>query len=255
MVDEETTDLRVFPDLDRLSAAAARAVAATLTTAARKRGRSSIALSGGRTPRALYERLAQFHRDDIPWSRVHVFWGDERYVSLDDEHSNYRMARETLLDHVAVQADHVHGMPTECSDPRDAAAAYERVLKTHFVTGRRFDLILLGVGDDGHTASLFPGSPALDETERWVVAVSAPVAPPARLTLTLPTLIRARTIYVIVSGSAKAAPLQQALSGPPDPQRCPASAVRRTKGRLTWWADAAAAALVGSGCSRDGDRP
>jgi 6-phosphogluconolactonase len=234
--------LRVFPDVDRLSAALAAAMAERIAAAVRARGSCSLVLSGGRTPGALYDRLARHHRQDVPWASVHIFWGDERYVPPEDEHSNYRMARETLLDRVPVPAAHVHRMPTDPADPRDAAAAYERLLQTHFLTPwPRFDLVLLGLGDDGHTASLFPGSPALDEIRRWVVAVTGPTEPRVRLTLTLPAIVQAAAIDVTVSGRSKAAALRQALAGDADPRRCPASAVRRTEGALVWWADAAAA--------------
>lgn len=239
------TELRIFPDVDRLSEALACAIAEKLAMAVRTRGSCSFALSGGRTPRVLYDRLARDHRQDIPWARVHIFWGDERYVPPEDERSNYQMAREALLCDIPVPAANVHRMPTEPADPRDAAAAYERVLRTHFATPwPRFDLVLLGLGDDGHTASLFPGSSALDEAERWVVAVKGPSEPRVRLTLTLPAITHAAAIDVIVSGSSKAEPLRRALADDPDPQRCPASAVRRTEGALVWWADAAAAAYV-----------
>lgn len=239
------TELRVFPDVDRLSEALASAIAERLVMVVRMRGFCSIALSGGRTPRVLYDQLARNHRNDIPWARVHIFWGDERYVPPEDERSNYRMARQALLGHVPVPAANVHRMPTEPADPRDAAAVYEQVLRAHFgAPWPRFDLVLLGLGDDGHTASIFPGSSALDEAERWVVAVKGPSEPHVRLTLTLPAITHAAAIDVIASGSSKAEPLWQALAGDPDPRRCPASAVRRTDGALVWWADAAAAARV-----------
>lgn len=239
------TELRVFPDVDRLSEALACATAEKLAMAVRTRGSCSIALSGGRTPCALYDRLARDHRKDLPWAHVHIFWGDERYVPPEDERSNYRMARQALLGHVPVPAANVHRMPTEPADPRDAAAAYEQVLRAHFgAPWPRFDLVLLGLGDDGHTASIFPGSSALDEAERWVLAVKGPSEPRVRLTLTLPAITHAAAIDVIVSGSSKAEPLRQALADDPDPRHCPASALRRTDGALVWWADAAAAAYV-----------
>lgn len=247
------SELRVFPDVERLSEALVSAIVARLAMAVRTRGSGSIALSGGRTPRVLYDRLARDHRQDLPWPQVHIFWGDERYVPPEDQRSNYRMASEALLGHVPVPAANVHRMPTEPADPRDAAAAYELVLRAHFGTPwPRFDLVLLGLGDDGHTASLFPGSSALDEAERWVVTVNGPSEPRVRLTLTLPAITHAAAIDVIVSGSSKAEPLRRALADDPDPQRCPASAVRRTDGALVWWADAAAAAHVQSPADRQG---
>jgi 6-phosphogluconolactonase len=234
--------MQVFADADALHAALASSLAGRIGEAVRARGACSLALSGGRTPRALYERLARRHLHDVPWPRVHVFWSDERYVPPEDERSNYRMARETLLDHVPVPAAHVHRMPTGPADIRQAAAACERELRAHFGTPwPRFDLMLLGIGDDGHTASLFPGAPALDETDRWVAAATAPVEPRERLTLTLPAINHAAAIHVLVCGRGKAAALREALSGDADPRRLPASALRPVDGTIEWWADAAAA--------------
>jgi 6-phosphogluconolactonase len=247
-------ELRIFPDPDRLAAAMARAVADALSAAVGARGAASIALSGGRTPRTLYERLARAHRDAVPWARVHVYWGDERYVPPDDERSNYRMARETLLDHVPVPPAHIHRVPTESADPAATAAAYESTLRTHFgPVGPRFDLILLGLGDDGHTASLFPGSPALDERERWVVAATGSADPRVRVTLTLPAIAHAAAVHFLVTGGSKAQVLRRALVGPPDARACPASAVRPHDGTLIWWADEAAAALARPAAESKGD--
>lgn len=247
MMAAASPELRILPDMDRLSEAAARAIAERLTLAVRTRGSSSIALSGGQTPRVMYGRLARDHARDVPWAQVHIFWGDERYVPPDDERSNYRLAYDALLAHVPVPPANVHRMPTDAADPRDAAASYERALRAHFPTPwPRFDLMLVGLGEDGHTASIFPNSPALDETERWVVAVTGPSGPRVRLTLTLPAITHAAAIDVIVSGSSKAEALRQALADPADYRRSPASALRQTSGALVWWADSAAAALVQS---------
>ena len=159
-----TADLRVVANAGAVATAAAREVAHVLATAAQEHGSASIALAGGRTPRGLYRCLALDHRDDTAWDRVHVYWGDERNVPHDDERSNYRMARECLLDHVPVRPECVHPMPTVLGEPSRAAAEYERTLRSQFDTDwPQFDLVLLGIGDDGHTASLFPRSPALDE--------------------------------------------------------------------------------------------
>ena len=155
-------DIRVFPDLAALSDAAAVWVADELVESAAAQGRASLVLSGGSTPTLLYERLATQFKDRVPWQRLHVFWSDERYVPHDDRLSNYRMARETLLDRVAIPDDHVHPMPTHFGAPPDAAREYESVVTTFFA-GRPpvFDVTLLGLGADGHTASAFEGSPAL----------------------------------------------------------------------------------------------
>lgn len=195
-------------------------------------------LSGGRTPGPLYALLASERRDQIPWEFVHVFWGDERYVPTDDPASNFRMAKNALLDHVPCPAENVHPMPTRFPSPDDAAVDYERTVRAYFGNGHpHFDLVLLGMGEDGHTASLFPGSPALGEQARWVVAVTAPADPPTRLTMTFPVLIRAANIYVLVAGSTKAAALPHVLTGTPDPNTYPAAGLRSTKGTLIWWVD------------------
>jgi 6-phosphogluconolactonase len=235
-------DLRVFPDVKELSLRAAQAAVRTINNSVRTRGRCSLALSGGNTPRTLYTLLASEFRDQIPWAQTHVFWGDERYVSPDDPESNYRMAKETLLDHVPCPAGNVHPMPTYFPSADAAARDYERTLRNYFRTDwPRFDLNLLGLGDDAHTASLFPGSPALEEPTRWVVAVETPADPPLRLTLTLRALTRAANIYVLVAGSRKANALHHVLTGSPDPNTFPAAGVRLAEGRLIWWVDRAAA--------------
>ncbi|MBI4263663.1 MAG: 6-phosphogluconolactonase [Acidobacteria bacterium] len=243
-------DLRVFADAGALAAAAAREVAHVLVAATREHGSASMALSGGRTPRDLYQCLALDHRHDTPWGRVHVYWGDERNVPHDDDRSNYRMARESLLDHVPVRAEHVYPMPTVLGEPGRAAAAYERTLRSQFdAEWPRFDIVLLGIGDDGHTASLFPGSAALTEARRWVVATTAPVEPRGRLTLTLPALTHATAMFVLVAGRSKADALRRALGDRPDP-RCPASLLHAARAPVVWWADAEAAAHLGSRSSR-----
>ncbi len=244
-----TPDVRVYPSVGALSRAAARnlvdRIHAAVTGGAGASGgaRCSLALAGGSTPRALYRLLAAEHRDRIPWEGVHIFWGDERYVPSDDPRSNYGMARETLLDHVPVPAENVHPMPADFPDPDEAARAYEATMRTHLPgLWPRFDLILLGLGADGHTASLFSGSPALKERERWVVSIRAPADPSLRLTLTLPVLNHAAHVWFLVAGTDKASALQRALSEPPDARACPASAVRPGHGAVVWWVDEAAAA-------------
>ncbi len=235
-------DVRVCADVNELSLRAAEAAVRTINDSVRGTGRSSLVLSGGSTPRILYGLLASEFRDQISWAHVHVFWGDERYVSPDDPDSNYRMARETLLDHVPCPAGNIHPMATHFASPDAAARDYEETLRKHFGnTWPRFDLILLGLGEEGHTASLFPGSPAVGERTRWVVAVETPADPPWRLTLTLPALTRADNIYVLATGSKKARALQHVLTGVPDPETHPAAGVRLTEGTLIWWVDRDAA--------------
>ncbi|MGE4056340.1 MAG: 6-phosphogluconolactonase, partial [Vicinamibacterales bacterium] len=206
-------DVRVFPDADTLGLRAAEAVAETINAAVRSTGRCFLVLSGGSTPRILYGVLASQFRDQIPWERVHLFWGDERYVAQTDAHSNYRMAAAALLDHVPCPAANVHPMPTHLTAADAAAREYEATLRRYFSSeSPRFDLVLLGLGTEGHTASLFPGSSALAERTRWVVAVTVPAEPPVRLTLTLPALTGSAHTYVLVTGADKARALHDVLA-------------------------------------------
>jgi 6-phosphogluconolactonase len=235
-------DVRVCRDTRALAAAAASHIAEVLAAGVEEHGAASIALSGGRTPEELYRRLAL--RDEVPWDRVDVYWGDERGVPHDDPRSNYRMARECLLDHVPVRRERVHAMPTHLPSLERGASEYERLLRERFAgEWPRFDLVLLGIGEDGHTASLFPHAPALEEARRWVVAASAPVEPRGRLTLTLPALTHARTISVLAAGPSKADALRRALEGPPDPD-CPASLIRASRAPIVWWADSGSASSL-----------
>jgi len=239
------TDLRVFADVKSLTFRAAEAAARTINESVQTNGSFSLVLSGGNTPRTFYSLLSSQFRDQIPWTKVHVFWRDERYVPLDDLRSNYRMARETLLDAVPFPIANVHPMPTELPDPEAAAQEYEKTLRRYFSADwPRFDLVLLGLGEEGHTASLFPGSPALEERRRWVVAVKAPVEPLLRLTLTLSVLTHAANTYFLVTGTNKAQALHQVLTETPDPENYPAAGVRSAPGTVIWWVDQEAAALV-----------
>jgi 6-phosphogluconolactonase len=235
-------DVRICADARELSERAAEATVAAIADAVARHGRCSFVFSGGNTPRALYALLASTYRDQIPWSQVHAFWGDERYVPSDDSASNYRMARESLLDHVPLPFQNVHPMPTHFPSPEAAAHDYERTLRAE--VGHHtppFDLMLLGIGDDGHTASLFPRSPALHETTRWVVAVTAPAKPSTRLTLTHPAIATAARLFVLVSGTGKAGALAHVLSPQADPDAYPAAGLPKAGGNVTWWVDRDAA--------------
>lgn len=237
-------EVRVCPDASALTLAVARALVDTLRTAAVGAGRCSVALPGGNTPRALYRLLGSAYREALPWQAVHIFWGDERYVPADDPRSNYRMAKEEWLDHIAIPPENVHPMPTHLADIDEAARRYEAILRAHFpMPWPGFDLVLLGLGPDGHTASLFPGSPALEERSRWVIPVRAPVEPPARLTLTLPVINRAAAVWFLVLGADKEEVLRKTLRGRAG-RDLPAAQVRPVDGGLIWWVDAAAAALL-----------
>ena len=238
----------VFPDLNALVASAAEQVVTIAGAAIAARGRFAIGLSGGSTPRPLYELLASpAFASRIDWPNVHVFWGDERCVPPDHPDSNYRMARETLLDHVPLPPDNIHRMAGEL-DPAAAAADYESHLRAFFAgdgeAGPRFDLLLLGMGDDAHTASLFPGTAALGETERWVAANYVEKLDAWRLTLTPPALNAAAEIMVLVSGASKADAFHAVLSGPTDPDKYPAQVLNPDNGRLRWLVDSEAADRV-----------
>jgi 6-phosphogluconolactonase len=239
-------ELHVYEDLEALSRAAAERLARRIEASVASRGRCTLVLAGGGTPGPLYGVRASEYAERIPWSRLHVFWGDERYVPHDDPRSNYGMARGTLLDHVPLPPENIHPIPTHYPDPKEAAQAYEKTLLASLCGPPRFDIILLGIGDDGHTASLFPGSPALEEGERLVVATRAPAEPRQRISLTFPALNAAREVHFLCAGPGKAEPVRCARAPEPAPERCPASSVRPLRGMLAWWLDRDAARLVGS---------
>lgn len=190
-------------------------IADAIAAAVAQRGTCAIALSGGSTPRAVYEQLA---RDElsVPWEHLEVFFGDERCVPPDDPASNYHMAFDALLRHVPIPRARVHRMPADSADLDAAARAYDALLP------ERFDVLLLGLGADGHTASLFPGAPTLDERERRVVPAEGPTAPRRRLTITPPVIAAARRTAMIVAGAEKAEIVERVLQGPFDPHALPA---------------------------------
>jgi 6-phosphogluconolactonase len=237
--------VRTFSNLEALSGAVAGNIAERIQSSTPGGKMFSLVLSGGNTPRALYEILGAEFRDRIPWEKVVLFWGDERYVSHTDPQSNYRMAEETLLSKIPIPPGNVHPMPTGFDQPQEAARAYEKLLRDRFPSPwPQFDLVLLGLGDNGHTASLFPHSPTLSETRQWVAASASSAKPAARLTLTLPALNHANEIYFLVAGAGKARALRVAITGNPEAGSCPAAMVRPEHGKVVWWADEAAAALL-----------
>lgn len=239
--------VKVLEDTAALAEAAASMIVESALEAVRARGRFTIALAGGATPRATYERLASpALRRAMPWEATWIFFGDERAVPPDHRESNYRMAYEAMLSHVPLPEGHVLRMRAEAEDADAAAAEYAATLRR--VLGLRrgqtpdLDLILLGMGVDGHTASLFPHSPALKEIFRPVVAVHAAAAAiPGRITLTLPVINAAAQVAFLVSGSEKAKAVRAVLQ---DGALVPAGLVRPTSGALLWMLDRAAAALI-----------
>lgn len=243
-------EISVYPDAGRLAQATAEHFASLAGEAIAGQGRFAVALAGGSTPKAAYALLA---RDEfatrLDWARVHVFWGDERCVPPDHPDSNYRMAREALLDRVPLPAEHVHRMRGEL-EPAQAAADYEQALRVFFALPSRnqaaepptsFDLILLGMGDDGHTVSLFPGTAAIREQTRWVIAHFVEKLETWRITLTPAAINAAANVTFVVSGSGKAERLRQVLTGSHRPDVLPAQIVDPDRGRLRWLVDEAAA--------------
>jgi len=239
-------DLRIFPTSEILSHAAAEAFAQLANQAIAENGRFTVALAGGNTPRAIYQLVATNYREQIDWSRVHFFWGDERYVPINAPDSNYRMAREALFDHVSILAENVHRMSTEFIQPETAAQNYEKTLRDFWPDSLpRFDLIQLGLGPDGHILSLFPNSLLLQEEQRLVAAVmDSPKPPPTRITLTLAVINHAAQIHFFVTGAEKAEALRATLKGARALQKFPAQAVQPTNGQVIWWVDEKAVSLL-----------
>lgn len=207
-------------------------------------GSFSLALSGGSTPRLLYQLLAgEPYLSEFPWADTEIFFGDERCVPPDHPDSNYRMARETLLSKVPVPATSVHRMKGEI-DPAAAAREYQQLLQERFGVGPGIDLVLLGLGEDAHTASIFPDTPAAGETAAWVLgyfAEKSSTGPSWRVTLTAPFINRSKEVVFLICGASKATPLQQVLEGPCNPQHLPAQLIRPASGQLLYVLDAAAA--------------
>jgi 6-phosphogluconolactonase len=240
-----STEVRRMMTPQDLFQAAGEELIRTATEAIAQRGRFSIALSGGSTPRSLYTLIAANASSTLPWDKMFFFWGDERHVPADDADSNYRMAKETLLSKVAIPPANIFRIPAENPDADAAAEAYEQTLRKFFdpAPGEfpRFDLILLGMGPDGHTASLFPETPALEEKVRLVVANRVEKMNTVRITLTLPVLNAARCVLFLVSGIDKAGALHEVLEGNGPAEKYPSKLVRPSAGRLIWFVDRAAA--------------
>jgi 6-phosphogluconolactonase len=229
------TRIDVTKDLEDLAHRTGRWIA---DIAGRSLGRFAISLSGGSTPRRLYQLLAEPpYRDAVPWDRIHWFWGDERFVPPDHPDSNYRMVREALLSRAPVPAANIHPIETS-GDPAAAARAYERILKSFYGSENLdparplFDIELLGLGPDGHTASLFPGTKVLEERQRWVAEVVG-AKPETRITLTYPVLDSARHTAFLVAGTDKREPLTRVLA---HDEGLPAARVQPV-GELVWFVD------------------
>ncbi len=243
-------DIRIFDDLEALSRATADLFIVSCADAIRSRDRALVALSGGNTPLQLYELLAMpSYVGQIDWGHVHVFWGDERCVPPDDPESNYRQAYDALLSHVPIPEHNIHRIQGE-ANPQDAALAYALHLRNFAsspLSWPRFDLVLLGMGDDGHTASLFPGSPVDVSAPTAAVTADYEGRPANRVTVTPVLFNVARRIIFLVSGESKSQTLADVLYGDYDPDRLPAQRIRPTDGDLVWLVDRAAASKLPRG--------
>ncbi|HXO38024.1 MAG TPA: 6-phosphogluconolactonase [Candidatus Acidoferrum sp.] len=237
-------EIKVVPDNAALARAAAQEFHSVAETAVRERGRFSVALSGGNTPRTVYSLMASEHKQ-LPWDKIHIFFGDERLVPPDDPESNFRMANESLLSKVPIPQSNVHRIRTELG-PEAAAMQYDQELREFFHLmdhdWPRFDLIFLGLGDDGHTASLFPGSKALTNESSRVTANWVEKFQTFRITLTLPVLNHAAEVVFLVSGASKAQILSEVLG--PGARKFPAQNVQPENGRLLWLVDQDAGSLL-----------
>jgi 6-phosphogluconolactonase len=245
-----SVEIRTLTTPQELFSAAAEEVVSAATDAVAQRGRFTIALSGGSTPKGLFNLLATNALTVLPWDRMFFFWGDERHVPPTDPDSNYRMADETMLSKVPVPPGNVFRMAAENPDAAAVAEDYEKTLRKFFALepGQfpRFDLILLGMGPDGHTASLFPGTAGLQEKSRLVIANWVEKMKTSRLTFTLPVLNAARCVAFLVSGTDKAAVLRTVLEEDVPAEQYPAKLVRPTDGKLIWLVDRAAASELSS---------
>jgi 6-phosphogluconolactonase len=239
--------IQVFNDVDALSRAAADLVVETVSGVVQARGRCNLVLAGGSTPLRLYKLLAGPEAVRIPWEKVHLFWGDERYVSHDHPDSNYGAAYEAMIRHIPIPSGNIHPVPTEDPDPVQAAASYERLLRQYATAEAVFDLVLLGLGEDGHTASIFPGPDLVDQLKRdsdddiWVRAVQGPASRPPRrrITMTLHAIAQARRVFFLVSGTAKYPALSAILNQSPESETFPAAHVR-TREQIIWFIGAGA---------------
>jgi len=246
--------IRIYDDYESMSNAAAQLFVDQAAQAVRERGGFTVAFSGGHTPQRTYELLAQLPlsdrnpRQEVPWHQVHVFWGDERCVPLDDPQSNARMTREALLDHVPIPDAHVH--PIRCAqDPEQAAKDYAAELRAH-LGERHFDLVFLGLGENGHTASLFPDTDILEARDRWTGAVYVAEQDMWRVTLTAPLINEAAAIAFLVTGASKAEIVHRVLEGPHDPNRLPAQLIQPVNGIMYYLLDTEAASKLDEGLKR-----
>ncbi len=238
------TKIQKFSDADSLANGAAQLFVKLSRLAIESTGRFNVALAGGSTPQAMYALLATDYVAQVAWDKVYCFWGDDRTVPPDHPDSNYRMAYDTLLKHVPIPPENVHRILSE-NPPQVAAESYIQTLHSVFgdVDYPRFDLVLLGMGDDGHTASLFPHTQGLSASG-WVTANCVPQLDTWRITLTAPLINHAACVAFLVSGSKKSVVLREVLNGPYLPDTYPAQRVEPINGDMLWYVDEAAAELI-----------
>jgi 6-phosphogluconolactonase len=236
--------LIAVPSAEDVAREASARLAKTIAAALKARGKATLALSGGDTPRQTYARLA--HEPDIDWSRVDFFFVDERAVPADDDRSNFRWAKECLFDPAKIAEGHVFRMRAEESDIERAAQDYEQIIKTHVAPGQggvpAFDAMVLGIGDDGHTASLFPGLPTVEIMDRYVVAVGKTDREP-RLTVTAPVIEQARAVFILAVGAKKTAALERVWAVSGSLRDTPARVIRNARGSIHWVIDKAAGGM------------
>jgi 6-phosphogluconolactonase len=237
-------EVNVFPSLEQASRFLAEKIVEEANEAVEKRGQFTLALSGGKTPRLLYGLLAGEFSTKIDWTAVHFFWGDERCVPLDHPDSNFALAYDTLVSKIPIPPQNIHRITAEIEIPEKAAESYEKTLREFFKDSEEqasptFDVILLGVGEDGHTASLFPGSLELKKRNHWVAAVNAPsfLLPQNRITLTFPLINRSRAVFFLVSGAEKSRVLKSILEEPDKARKLYPAAMVQARTKLIWYVD------------------
>lgn len=238
-------ELNIFNDSNELSHELAKWITQYITATLKKQDRFTLVLSGGSTPQQLHTLLAATpYKEQIEWSKLHIFWGDERYVPFEDTRNNAKMAYDTLLNFVSVPSDQIHVIRTDIP-PQDSAREYEHRLHHYFHAGSpAFDLVLLGMGDDGHTLSLFPGTAVVHESHKLTDAYFLDKQAMYRITLTAPIVNRASRIAFIVSGNDKARALKEVIEGAYQPETYPAQVIQPKDGELFWFVDESAAALL-----------
>ncbi|WP_134087913.1 6-phosphogluconolactonase [Olivibacter sp. XZL3] len=234
--------INVFNNINTLSESAAALFVQTAQRSIEAKGRFTVALTGGSSPVQLYKLLASHpYVENVDWTKVFVFWGDERWVPLTDDKSNAKMAYETLLTHVPIPESHIFPMWAVDTTPEAYAKIYEALLIKHLGANSQFDLILLGMGEDGHTASLFPHTAVLKEEKKWVDAYYLEAQQMYRITLTAPLINQAKTIAFITYGKGKAKALHEVLNGPSNPDLYPSQLIQPKDGEVYWFVDEAAA--------------